>query len=572
MIQPEEVGCGHGTFPAQEGYEIVWYTDSGWTDRVDAPITMDGNKTVYGKYEKKALTYTTYAYFELADPAELGGVTYSYITEADLDRPAVAEAVEALGPVLEEDGTATVTFRYGGEAVMVKKMIPAETFIQVEMDLGDAAYSLDGLHYDEANSKNLVKGYCQTESATLRAYFARNVYPLTVDMNWPAALELSGSVETVQYRNGQRVALTDPELDGYAFTGWTWPKGGTAWTGDAPDPAGAEFVMPKAAVKAVATWDAASFRQTITHYFQNVDGLYDAAALAAMEAESGTPVSVHYGAETYEGMRYSNGGVSLEKDGETWYFAGAAERDGAYWTDSGALKADWSGADRQAATAAASVQVTADAHYAAVLCPTEVDEPWLNVSGREQLVFGYGDAPGNAVTVSAEFAQGSSSYVKAYQWRQWQEDVLDVGTVGYQICQDGGEPADYSGATPVGTYRIKLDLTNVAVRSGNGNYVRVVQDPDMTHQTLTVTPRPVALGLTEYDGASPIVKEYDGTRTVTAGGEEIGRHYQFTAVTGKDESGVTQGDADGLGLSFRVLYDSQNAADCPPASALSNPT
>ena len=94
----------------------------------------------------------------------------------------------------------------------------------------------------------------------------------------------------------------------------------------------------------------------------------------------------------------------------------------------------------------------------------------------------------------------------------------------------------------------------------------------MTHQTLTVTPRPVALGLTEYDGASPIVKEYDGTRTVTAGGEEIGRHYQFTAVTGKDESGVTQGDADGLGLSFRALYDSQNAADCPPASALSNPT
>ena len=53
----------------------------------------------------------------------------------------------------EEGGTATVTFRYGGEAVMVKKMIPAETFIQVEMDLGDAAYSLDGLHYDEANSK-----------------------------------------------------------------------------------------------------------------------------------------------------------------------------------------------------------------------------------------------------------------------------------------------------------------------------------------------------------------------------------------------------------------------------------
>jgi len=1256
VIQPEEVGCGHGTFPAQEGYEIVWYTDSGCTDRVDAPITMDGNKTVYGKYEKKALTYTTYAYFELADPAELGGVTYSYITEADLDRPAVAEAVEKLGPVPGEDGTATVTFRYGGEAVMVKKVIPAETFIQVEMDLGDAAYSLDGLHYDESNSKNLVKGYCQTEPITLRAYFARNVYPLTVDMNWPAALELPGSVETAQYRNGQRVTLADPELDGYAFTGWTWSKGGTAWTGYAPDPAGAEFVMPEAAVKAVATWDAASFRQTITHYFQNVDGLYDTVSLAAMEAESGTPVSLRYGAEAYEGMRYSNGGVSLEKDGKTWYFTAAPERDGAYWADNGALaavvqtcgvtqdvsypvepvsvsgygfaygsliykgtktplgasdsytaragmqmeyyyargtfavtlsaftsagepltaltltgagtypsgktvklaadvpkgytfagwylaedvldngalKADWSGADRQAATAAASVQVTADAHYAAVLCPTGVDEPWLNVSGREQLVFGYGDDPGNAVTVSAEFAQGSSSYVKSYQWYrngelisgatdatyliptgwdagtyqlvcqvtaarrdngleqvfqtpvhtlavdqkpiavsvknyegvydkeehtfqiavedpaaegtyeiyyaeteltaenyragsavkpgyqdvnvdedggriphtvyyyvraldpnyadvsgsaqvnitaqpvtlragkavysktydgsdivrgtvqdldsdlgklvrqrdtvyiikgllpgdegvyiidaaaqfndghvsganaitlsrlklcfeasteinynyafapsytiqlsgyitpleltvdwtcdahdeenglctliydgtarapeaeikdkdtlvpegdrdnltlsvsgkqtyvgtgydavaklavggssrasdfvaagsaiQYQivkrpitvvpvgetevvydgrehgltvdsgngsitsgtlapnhtltagtsgtgtdaggysitadhvvirdaggtdvtenyavttpeaaltirqrpvqasatgtyvkaydgttgvgpdivdyvgfdeaeaggqsgvleddevalasygaeydhaavsgndpvhmtgmtltnanytlvsdqldipgaitgavitaaakektvvygtadpgfevvftlqgadtlEDVLDVGTVGYQICQDGGEPADYSGATPVGTYRIKLDLTNVAVRSGNGNYLSVVQDPDMTHQTLTVTPRPVALGRTEYDGASPIAKEYDGTSTVTASGEEISRHYQFTAVSGKDESGVTEGDADGLGLSFRALYDSQNAAD-----------
>ena len=242
--------------------------------------------------------------------------------------------------------------------------------------------------------------------------------------------------------------------------------------------------MPKAAVKAVATWDAASFRQTITRYFQNVDGLYDAAALAAMEAESGTPVSVHYGAETYEGMRYSNGGVSLEKDGETWYFAGTAERDGAYWTDSGALKADWSGADRQAATAAASVQVTADAHYAAVLCPTEVDEPWLNVSGREQLVFGYGDAPGNAVTVSAEFAQGSSSYVKAYQWYRNGELISGATDATYLI------PTGWD----AGTYQLVCQVT--AARRDNG-LEQVFQT--LVH-TLTVDQKPIAVSVKNYEG------------------------------------------------------------------------
>ncbi|MCF0145537.1 MAG: hypothetical protein HUJ73_03010, partial [Eubacterium sp.] len=67
------IGCDHTIILPREGYEVVWYADSGFENKPSLPFTINEDRIFYGRYEKKIVKSTAYAYYETADHPEIDG-------------------------------------------------------------------------------------------------------------------------------------------------------------------------------------------------------------------------------------------------------------------------------------------------------------------------------------------------------------------------------------------------------------------------------------------------------------------------------------------------------------------
>ncbi|MSS19210.1 MBG domain-containing protein [Pseudoramibacter porci] len=301
---------GKQNYPEKAGYDLVWYTDPACTVKATS-LTMDTDRNVYGQYEKNDLYNTVYAYYELANDVTKNGTTYHYITEKDLD----AFKDDAALASSTENGVTTWT--YNGQVVMVQKTQTSLSFATVSMKADD--YQKDDFTFDDANADNRLTGYAESSPVTLRAYFKRNQYEVTVDENKEHA-----NAVTDKHRVGETIQLSTPSRNGYTFTGWKLTQ--VTGSGDAEWQTLTDktsFTMPNTHIKAVAQWSPAAFTQNIVHYYQNpVTLTYNQAEVAAMmAATTSTDVTIHYNGTAYTGKLYANGGVTFEIGGTTYYIA-----------------------------------------------------------------------------------------------------------------------------------------------------------------------------------------------------------------------------------------------------------
>ncbi|MCF0142993.1 MAG: InlB B-repeat-containing protein, partial [Parasporobacterium sp.] len=342
----DSIGCDHTIMHTRAGYDIVWYTDSAFTTKPTLPLTVDTDKMFFGRYEKKIVKSTAYAYYETADHPEIGGKTYVYITEDDLE--ALGEAVTVTTGtekknITDDTGVSreveltTKTYTYDGKVVMESKEIPSLTFTDLTAAPSGLFSPEDGLRYDEANSANVVKGYVQDEGISFAAYYVRSKVTLSVDTKIDNV-----NVETTERRAGENITVATPTRGGYTFAGWTWEIYDSTqdkyvtWTAAPSYTAGATeitFRMPAENLKMTANWTTTDVSQTIYHFFQNHSGSYDKEATTLMLSETGTAATLSIGGSTADCLVYSNGGLSYESNGIRLYYVNAT----AETTDAGTV-------------------------------------------------------------------------------------------------------------------------------------------------------------------------------------------------------------------------------------------
>ncbi|MEA5049967.1 MAG: MBG domain-containing protein [Oscillospiraceae bacterium] len=329
------VGCDNrAAFPEKSGYVIQWYTDSACTvPAADFRITQ--STILYGSYVRATVTYTVNCYYQLPDGTTVtdpgaDGLT----TQTSSETVSFTDGTGAAG-----DYSVPVTKYYrGGELVMATRRYPALSYSEVALNYD--RYLIDAFVYDDANTGNAIKGYCEASGITLSAYYAREKHTLAANAgNTPVE-----TVTTATYLAGQSAALGVPVRAGYAFAGWTLQKwDGSAWAAwtDAPQAAadGADFAMPNADVQAAAAWNPANCDSTVVHYFETTTRTYAADLYASLAGMTGETAAVIFGGTDYADARvYLEGstvlGASLVLDGRTWYFSAAASAaQGAYTVD-----------------------------------------------------------------------------------------------------------------------------------------------------------------------------------------------------------------------------------------------
>ena len=293
VVPKEDVKCD--SVDARTGYDVVWYTDDKFTKPIpDAGLTMDRNRTVYGRYEKSIVRNMEYIYYQLADPVSVNGNVYNYITQDNFDE--VKEKLESEGKSLESTisekqinlGTAseplfkaakTIKYTLSGAPVFTSIERPTLTYTEITLSKGSAdyeAYYLDGnsgFFFDETNTDNRSFGYVSTTPLNLKVYFARDQYTVLVHAN-------RSETDNPEYRKfsiGQHVQLPAPLRDGYTFREWNWKKqSGDTFVDYSPVPLAGEsyFKMPGFNLMAIAQYDPAAFDQRIIHLYRTDEGIY----------------------------------------------------------------------------------------------------------------------------------------------------------------------------------------------------------------------------------------------------------------------------------------------------------
>ncbi|MGN1108767.1 MAG: InlB B-repeat-containing protein, partial [Oscillospiraceae bacterium] len=349
VVDPSTLGCGDGTFPELAGHTIGWYEDPEFTVRKTSEFTLADSITLYGRYEKSTITCFENVYYELADPVTVGGTKYTYITENDLaafadDEKFSSEEISEDISFVDGSGSTvtlnvkTITYKYDGDIVMIRKERPTLSFAEISMN--SSVYSREGMYYDEANSLNNLVGYCQYSPVSLRAYFARCRFDVTVDPNHADA-----NAVVTKYNYGQHAVIDAPQRAGYDFDGWTWYRYSAEvgdyveWDSGAPvlnSQQQAAFVVPGFSVKAVAKWKPAVFSQNITHYFQTNALTFETDTIKQIlsgECTSAEAEILLDGSEA-TGVVYTSGGdiigVSLTAGDLTYYYVNAVLEQGRY--------------------------------------------------------------------------------------------------------------------------------------------------------------------------------------------------------------------------------------------------
>lgn len=326
-----EFSCEHNIAVPRTGYKIVWYEDETYT-KPAVSIKMDGDKYVYGRYERDVITNYAYAYYQPADTDEYITAVTDDLTEQKISRSVnLTDDNGRVITVTVED----VTYRKDGQIVMIRRAVPSLACSDVSVAAADFGTIPTGMYYDNANPGNVLNSWCQDASVTLHVYFARRIYTLTLDS------DIDGENPQVsQLRVGQTISAPHAENNGYTFAGWNWYK-----MPEKEEISTALSVMPACDVLAVAQWQPKTLDPDegggIFHYFQNPDLTYSKEAVqnlrdtAADEDAEYTPVKVLWnGTEIEDARLYSgtNGGIVFNADGSTYYVVSlpTPEEDGAY--------------------------------------------------------------------------------------------------------------------------------------------------------------------------------------------------------------------------------------------------
>ncbi|MDO4499851.1 MAG: InlB B-repeat-containing protein [Erysipelotrichaceae bacterium] len=125
-----------GKYPEEEGRVVVWYEDNKFTKPMNTSenhYTAKTQTNFYGRYEKKAIYYNEYQYYELSKPITYGEDTYnSYLDEIDLEllvANGTLEKTESTGSIRLLDefkrnkdfATSSVTYTTNDIYIYIKK-------------------------------------------------------------------------------------------------------------------------------------------------------------------------------------------------------------------------------------------------------------------------------------------------------------------------------------------------------------------------------------------------------------------------------------------------------------------
>lgn len=368
---------GHPDFSVQDGYMIVWYKDSNYTDPA-VPFNITKHTYLYGHREKKPIENLDYVYYQLPKKINVGGVEYSYITKEEMnkasfgwvDRTTYSDENITGGAITGEGNEylkTVVTVSYINEAKKPVNIKGTKTdyyidgllvaTIESHFELSFTEYTMDysqyskpGFIFNEKNTANKLKAFCITTPIDLYAYYERNICTLTIARNNVK----NANDEVVDYNSGSLITISDPVKAGYVFGGWKLEEatksGEDIVKRELTDEekaaikyknegGSATFQMPPYDTIATAIWIPTEVDNKIYYYFQNKKKIYNPDLVADLETsyliekdsvqESGKYhiklYNVNYGGETTPFKAYFDGNkliaVSREADDTTYYYS-----------------------------------------------------------------------------------------------------------------------------------------------------------------------------------------------------------------------------------------------------------
>lgn len=334
-------------FAARNGYEIKWYLDSNYTQPLELEdgeeatkvifSNIQGDKYVYGRYEKKKIIHHLYTYYMTTDP----DAPYLTIDDVRNDQGVIEGYTKTTTSAQvtykdEENHDVTVTVKtdtyYKGDELVLKDIeIPGIAYSEITLTDDDIeSYHVDGFYYDEANPDNKTYAYCEHSSVKFHIYYARNKHTLKIDNKY----DKDNVVGSYIKRYGYTVTVQDPEKHGYVFDHWKVSKivetddgegnitetheelGYDVVISDADDSGMRSFIMPDDSIILEAVWEETAFDSVIRHYFQTENQSYYTSLYDEIQnaAGTGTDVTVtDFGA----GKKYTiNGTEIIETDAE----------------------------------------------------------------------------------------------------------------------------------------------------------------------------------------------------------------------------------------------------------------
>lgn len=347
VVPKEDVKCD--SVEKRTGYDVAWYTDEAYTVHIpDSGLTMDRNRTVYGRYEKSTIRNMEYIYYQLADPITVGGNTYNYVNQDNLDD--IIAKLESEGKTLSKEESAaqvnvgtsdvpiyktakTIKYFLDGAPVFSSIERPTLTYTEITLSKQDADYEeyyldgYDGFFYNETNTDNRSYGYVNTTPIILKVYFARDQYNVEVLNN----VSETDNPEQRKFSIGQHVALTTPVKNGYTFDHWAWKKWNESSYEDytpVTEEGEEYFKMPGFNLQASAQYVPAAFEQEIVHLFQSEEGSYPSDFIANHTTGDIT-ASVVFDGVTYDnadiwGTASAPSAIRIVKDGNQLYFSSAS--------------------------------------------------------------------------------------------------------------------------------------------------------------------------------------------------------------------------------------------------------
>ncbi|MCI6715034.1 MAG: InlB B-repeat-containing protein, partial [Lachnospiraceae bacterium] len=317
-VKKNEISCEHLSSGIPQGYEMVWYLDGTFKNPIpDEGLTMSVDRTVYGRMEKSTIPNMEYIYYELADPITVGETTYRYVTQDNIDdirragktivEKSVSKVVEidnGLGGTVSKEYKIT-TYTYDGAVVMIAIERPTVSYTELYLTKDTEAYSdyygkdyegaygKTGFYYDETNTANRSYGYVNTSPINLKVYFARDKYQVEVITN----ARDDSNPEIYTFSIGQKVQLGEPVKAGYTFAGWSWKKVTDEGLVDyIPSLEQGEqyFNMPGFNLQATANWTPAKFDQTVVHYFQTANQVYESGFISGISGTTSETQNVNF--------------------------------------------------------------------------------------------------------------------------------------------------------------------------------------------------------------------------------------------------------------------------------------
>ncbi len=272
----EELGCSE--FSAGDGYEIVWYLDSQYTQRATT-VTVTEPIKLYGQKEPKPIENWDYAYYQMPDGTyyTMNSLPTGYTTEE--------KTIDVSYKTYTKKGTQT-NYYYNGNLIISKTSNFAPAFTEFTMDY--TKYLVDGFEYDDKNTSNKSKAFCGKDPVNMHGYYARTSALLTIRRR-KTEDEVTINDETTTKVNGITVNITDPTREGYTFKEWymydysnstkkdqlSVSDYGYSHTDKTDESDGyTEFKMPICDTLLWAQWEPAEIPFKITHLFQDSNKAY----------------------------------------------------------------------------------------------------------------------------------------------------------------------------------------------------------------------------------------------------------------------------------------------------------